>query len=207
VRASLTDGPPEERHAIHVRFSELSSSLVFSLSEIVERLADGPTVLRTRGTGAGAEPLATTVALATGAIADQAVEGADEQLVDSKGEGSELRSDPRLVYSARIIVLGEGAARVLTAEDISSGGLRAESHPSVTVGDELQVAIPLPGEKVPLIVRGRVVRNQGELALAFDELTSDSYERLHRGLKLLPEEESSFSEDEEPARVIVSEIR
>ena len=60
---------------------------------------------------------------------------------------------------------------------------------------------------MPLVAKARVIRNQGGLAVTFDELPPDSYERLHRGLKLLPEVESSFSEEEEPARVIVPEIR
>ena len=141
------------------------------------------------------------------AVAEAVVDREDEQLVGSKSEGSELRSHTRLVYSANIIALGKGSARVLKASDISSGGLRAETHPHAAVGDELRIAIPLPGERVPLIARARVVRNQGELALAFEDLPPSSRERLHRRLEFLPEEESSFSEEEEPARVIVSEIR
>jgi len=217
VRSSLTDGPQEERHALHVKFGKLSSRVALSLFEIIERFADGPAVLPTRDTRTGAVRRAMAVAAEIGgssvvpmvpnAITDEAVDRADEQLVDSQSEGSENRSDPRLVYSARIITLGEGAARVLAAEDISSGGLGAETHPDAEVGDELQVAIPLQGEKTPLIAKVRVVRNQGKLALAFEDLPPDSRERLHRQLNLLPEKESSFSEDEEPARVIVSEIR
>jgi len=217
VRASLTDGPQEERHAIHVHFGELSNKVALSLSEIVERLAAGPAVLPTRDTGAAAERRTTTVAAEGGgssvepvvpkAITDEAVDRADEPLVDSGSGESERRSDPRLVYSSRIIVLGDGPARVLIAKDISSSGLLAETHPGVAVGDELQVAIPLPGEKVPLIVKARVIRNQGGLALAFEDLPPDSYERLQRRLELLPQVESGLSEDEEPARVIVSEVR
>jgi hypothetical protein len=130
---------------------------------------------------------------------------ADEVLVDSGGDGKELRSDPRLVYSARIIAKGDGAARVLTAKDISLGGLSAESHPSAQPGDLLEVAIPLPGEKLPLIVEARVIRNDDGMALAFEKLPPGAYERFHRRLELLPEVESSFSEEDAPARVIVPE--
>jgi hypothetical protein len=97
-------------------------------------------------------------------------------------------------------------ARVLNAEDISSGGIRAASHPDLIVGDELQVAIPLPGEKVPLVAKARVMRNQGGLGLAFDSLPAGAYERLDRALGLLPEAESSFTEDADPAQIILSDV-
>jgi hypothetical protein len=213
VRASLTDGPREERHSIHIRFDELSHKLALSLSEIVERLKEGPEALPTSIDGSAAEGRATTVESASrgpsavpAANADEAVEHSDEPPLETTGGGSELRSDPRLVYSARIIALGKAGARVLTAEDISSGGLRAGPHPDAAVGEELQVAIPMPGDKEPLVVKARVVRNQDGLALAFDELSPESYERLHRQLEQLPEVESSFTEDDEPARIIVPEI-
>jgi hypothetical protein len=215
VRTSLTDGPPEERHAIHVRFGELSDKVALSLCEVIERLSDGPPVLSNSNAGTNAEGRTTTVAAASResslasvapeASAQEAADRADGSLVDPEIGEKELRSDPRLVYSSRIIALGDGGARVLAAEDISSGGLRAETHPSAAVGDELQVAIPMPGEKEPLVVKARVVRNEDGLALAFEELPSESYRRLHRQLEHLPEVESSFSEDEEPARVIVPE--
>ncbi len=51
LRASPTDGPEEERHAIQVQFGKLSNKVALSLSEIVERLADGPAVLPGRDAG------------------------------------------------------------------------------------------------------------------------------------------------------------
>ncbi len=213
VRASLTDGLREERNSIHIQFDELSNKLAIPLSEIVERLKEGPAVLPTCNDGSAAEGRPTTAESARRgpsavpvANSGEAVERSDEPPLGTTGGGSELRSDPRLVYSARIIALGEAGARVLTAEDISSGGLRAGPHPDAAIGDELQVAIPMPGDKEPLVVKARVVRNQDGLTLAFHELPPESYERLHRQLEKLPEVESSFTKDDEPARIIVPEI-
>jgi hypothetical protein len=215
VRASLTDGAEEERHSIHVRFDKLADKVARSLSEIVEQLAVGPAGLSERNTGADAEAHATTASAAVRGSSPESLmpeASVDEPLdlehvviVDSGGDGKELRSDPRLVYSARIIAKGDGVARVLTAKDISLGGLSAESHPNAQPGDLLEVAIPLPGEKLPLIVEARVIRNDDGMALAFEKLPPGAYERFHRRLELLPEVESSFSEEDAPARVIVPE--
>jgi hypothetical protein len=208
VRASLTDNSEEEQHSIHVRFDKLADKAARSLSEIVEKLAYGPAMLSERNTEADAQAHGASAAAAIQGSSSEPVTpeaSADEVLVDSGGDGKELRSDPRLVYSARIIAKGDGAARVLTAKDISLGGLSAESHPSAQPGDLLEVAIPLPGEKLPLIVEARVIRNDDGMALAFEKLPPGAYERFHRRLELLPEVESSFSEEDAPARVIVPE--
>jgi hypothetical protein len=212
VRTSLHDGPEAERRGIHVQFGELSDKIAHALAEIVEGLADGPAMLPSEK-GASKERRASIVAAPSDGSSKESSDSnfdcASDRAPDCGGDsdgGKELRIDPRLVYSARIIVLGEGSVQVLTAEDISSGGLRAASHPDLTVGDELQVAIPLPGEKMPLVARARVMRNQDGLGFAFDHLPAEAHGRLHRALRLLPEAESSFTEEAEPAPVILSDV-
>ena len=101
----------------------------------------------------------------------------------------------------------EDTTRVLIGRDLSPGGMRTDPDPNLELGDELSVALPLRADHVPLVVRARVVRDDAErgLVLQFVDLSKQDASFLEQHAALLPICDSPYAE-EEPARVIVSEI-
>lgn len=128
------------------------------LAELVERHVAGPGVL--------SEPVA-------GASARSA---------------RERRLAPRRAYPRRVIALGEEAARVLIGLDLSAGGMRVAPGPALRVGEELRLALHDAGEPVPLVLRARVVRDEGERGhvLQFGSLDARERHYLERLLAGLP---------------------
>jgi hypothetical protein len=106
-----------------------------------------------------------------------------------------------------VIALGAEAARVLIGRDISLGGRRFDTHPDVSVGDELQIALHVRARERPLVVRARVERDDGEqgLVLQFCDLSQSSRGYLRRMVNFLPIL-AIREEGNEGSGVIISEI-
>ncbi len=192
ANAYPTHGAAEGVSTLHIKFERLSASDRKRLAGAVASFSEGPARLPTE------------LAPMREAAADAPEEPVDR---DADEEESESRGDPRRIFDRRVIVLTEDATRVMVGCDLSAGGMRARPDPNLSVADELTIALPLPARKVPLVVRARVIRDDGEdgLVLRFLELSQDAEECLRESLGLLPICDSPF-EDEEPAWVIVSEV-
>jgi hypothetical protein len=119
----------------------------------------------------------------------------------------ERRRNPRLPYEEHVIALGVEAARVLIGCDISLEGMRVDSHPDLSVGDELQIALHVRAREKALVVRARVTRDDGEqgLVLQFSDLSQSSRAYLRSVVNFLPIL-AVREEGEEGAGIIISEI-
>ncbi|MBW1685974.1 MAG: PilZ domain-containing protein [Deltaproteobacteria bacterium] len=119
----------------------------------------------------------------------------------------ERRRNPRRQYEQHVIALGVEAARVLIGCDISLEGMRVDSHPDLSVGDELQIALHVRVREKALVVRARVTRDDGEqgLVLQFSNLSQSSRAYLRNVINFRPILAVS-GEGEEGAGIIISEI-
>jgi hypothetical protein len=106
-----------------------------------------------------------------------------------------------------VIALGVEAARVLIGCDISLEGMRVVSHPGLSVGDELQIALHMRAREKALVVRARVTRDDGEqgLVLQFSDLSQSSRAYLRNLMNFRPIL-AVREEGEEGAGIIISEI-
>lgn len=131
------------------------------LGTVVTRFASGLAILERSGAGSSAE--------------------------GGEGEG-ERRTEPRREYASRIVALDEQSTRVLVGQDISRGGMRIDPNSSLSLGDDLQVAIHVRARSEPLVVWSRVVRDDGSrgLVLRFHSLTSESERYLDKMVNFLP---------------------
>jgi hypothetical protein len=119
----------------------------------------------------------------------------------------EPRAAPASPPADLVLALGLEAARVLIGRDLSAGGMRIDPHPDLGEGDELRLALHLGVQPEPVVVRARVLRDEGErgLALAFHDLGAGERRELERTLSLLPMIEMPDS-GEELGGLVVSEI-
>jgi len=115
-------------------------------------------------------------------------EPAELALVDpAPPSGADRRSSPRPGYVTRVVTLGEEAAQVVMARDLSTGGIRVEPHGGLERGQRLALALHGIGLEVPIVVRGAVFRDDGDagLMIRFDPLSAvqrDALEKLMAGL-------------------------
>ncbi|MFQ5514965.1 MAG: PilZ domain-containing protein [Myxococcota bacterium] len=121
--------------------------------------------------------------------------------------GRERRVTERHSLVRHIIARSDSAIRVLLARDLSFGGLRVDPHPSLIVGDRLQIALHVSSDSDPLVVWARVSRDDGErgLVLRFHELGEADARRLEAMRRNLPTLEAA-GEDEQGAALVVSEV-
>ena len=126
---------------------------------------------------------------------------------DELKTGDDRRTEPRHIFTRRVVALREDTTRVLIGRDLSPSGMRTDPDPNLELGDELSVAFPLKANHMPLVVRARVVRDDAErgIVLQFVDLSEQQAAFLKQHASRLPICDSPYSE-EEPAWVIVSEI-
>ncbi len=95
---------------------------------------------------------------------------------------TDRRRDARVPYEQRIVALGDEAARVLVGRDLSSGGMRIESNPSVAVGDSFRIALHCDVQTEPLVLTARASRDDGPdgLVLTFDPPSESQLDVLER---------------------------
>jgi hypothetical protein len=127
-------------------------------------------------------------------------------LPDAEVDPDDRRRHPRHALERRVIALAADSAPVLLGRDLSLGGMRVEAHPGLAPGVTLQLAVHVrPGEP-PLVVQGRVARDDGPrgLVLEFEDLTEPARDYLARMVHALPILE--LSAEGEPSDVFPSEI-
>jgi hypothetical protein len=134
--------------------------------------------------------------------ADEEESGAEE------GSGAERRRSPRGAYSRRVPAFGTRAMRVLVARDLSVGGLRVERLGGLSLGDRLHLAIYGRAGEEPTLVWATVARDDGAegIALVFDEVGSETAERIEKVLVDLPAVESLHDDEARAMGTVVTEI-
>jgi hypothetical protein len=119
----------------------------------------------------------------------------------------ERRAGPRRALQRHFVAMAEEATRVLIGRDISLGGMRIDPHPTLSIGDELSIAVHLRAREAPMVIHARVERDDGDrgLLLQFHDLTEATAQRLGRIVDVLPilAVDEAAEADEE---VVVSEI-
>jgi hypothetical protein len=205
------------RNTIAVDFEALSREAVQRLQAMVEFYASGPAAL----------PSSITERYAQGDEKSPPARGAtradrvrsqetpsDESGADATpDEGTEAKREARGIrgerrhYGRRVIALGDEIARVLIGRDLSVGGMRVDPHPSLSVGDTLQIAVYARTGEQPVVVSAEVSRDDGDEghALQFRDLSLTARHCLVRMVESLPYLEVQEADDE-GERVVVSEI-
>ena len=197
----------------HVAFDALPAKLAGRLQQAVDEFAEGPSSLEAAlaeqpaAVGATQQDEPELPELASWENPEPG--DVDEALPEDgqRPEGDDRRTEPRRIFTRRIVTLREDKARVLIGRDLSPGGMRTDPDPNLELGDEISLALPLRADHVPLIVRARVIRNDAGrgLVLQFVDLSEQHAAFLKQHATLLPICDSPYAE-EEPACVIVSEI-
>ena len=94
---------------------------------------------------------------------------------------SERRRGARVPYDRRIVALDEEAARVLVGRDLSRGGMRIATNPSVRIGDVLRIALHSGSQSNPVMVIAKASRDDGNgMILTFDDLSPAQLDQLEK---------------------------
>jgi len=175
--------PTDPTFTLALQFIRVGDAVHQRLVQIVEAYGRGPVSL---ADGWDLEDVAAE-RIAPEAVAMEP-ETAELALADPKPPlGAERRSSQRPSYVTRVVTLGEEAAQVLMARDLSTGGIRVEPHGGLERGQRLALALHGIGLEVPIVVRGSVFRDDGDagLVIRFDPLSGvqrDGLEKLMAGL-------------------------
>ncbi len=126
-----------------------------------------------------------------------------EGAADDATGTAERRRDPRRAYRRRVIARGAARPRVLLGRDLSLGGMRVDPDPDLAPGADLQVALHVRPGAIPLVLRGRVERDDGPrgLFVRFVGLDRARRDYLEGMLGALPSLEQG-----EGRGVVVSEV-
>lgn len=90
-----------------------------------------------------------------------------------------IRAHPRVPASFMVRILQGGRALFARARDLSMVGLSVDTP--LPVSEPVEVAIPLPGERAPMVTTGRVTRSDTSgTVLAFSDLSWDHLFALAR---------------------------
>ncbi|MCS6797731.1 MAG: serine/threonine-protein kinase [Myxococcota bacterium] len=102
---------------------------------------------------------------------------ADAGLADAAAhEGLQRRRDPRVPFTAPVVLVREDGRRLeANAEDLSAGGMLVIGSETLSVGERIRVRFALPGVDPPVDTRAtvrwaRVARRHCAAGLAFDAL-------------------------------------
>ena len=104
------------------------------------------------------------------------------------GAARNRRAGPRRTLHRHFVAMTEEATRVLIGRDISLGGMRIDPHPTLSIGDELSIAVHLRALEAPMVIQARVERDDGDrgMLLQFHGLPEATAERLGRTVDSLP---------------------
>jgi hypothetical protein len=128
--------------------------------------------------------------------------------------GSDRRTQPRIPYDRRMVVLGEEAARVLIGRDLSQGGMRIATTDAVAVGDVLRVALHCGTKIEPVVVLATALRNDGDegTCLVFQDLSSAQCDQLEKiiasssSIRAVPDVDSPHPSSEEGGSLVLGEM-
>jgi len=118
------------------------------------------------------------------------------------------REAPRHPYAVKVPAFGTRALRVLVGRDLSVGGMRIESNPSLEVGDRLHLAIYGDASEEPFLVWGTVLRSDGRggTAVVFDPVHPSIALQLEALVASLPSVESLHDDEATAMGSVLTEI-
>jgi hypothetical protein len=165
---------------IAIGFEDVSSSVAKRLATIVKTFAKGPAVY----TETDSRDLA-------------ALESLGQRPMTRKRNAavtpppSRARSERREIPRAQIpppATLSAQASKVLVGRDISLKGMRIEPNASLSLGDEVRIAVHIRTRKEPFVVDVRVERDDGAegLLLGFHNMSDESRTYLAKMVNFLP---------------------
>ncbi len=172
-------GPVQVRHQI------------VGVSRVMHTVAESSTMTRTAARPAAAPPPTSAAAPSE----PQATEATSSD--DRRGGG-------RLAYDSRVVALVDEAARVFLGRDISTGGMRVDSHPELGLGFKVKLALHAGPRSEPVLVEAIVDRDDGSdgVFLRFMNLSEALEREIDHVMKRL---EVSAGDDDE-AGLVVSEL-
>ncbi|MEM7413010.1 MAG: PilZ domain-containing protein [Myxococcota bacterium] len=175
---------------VTARFEGMSTRLHQKLRKTIEAHASGPALY---------EGTKDAFAVAPNAVAGAPLSDADAD----ENADSERRESARHAMERRVIALGDEASKVLMGRDISVGGMRVNPTPMLCLGSDLQLAVHVGNREVPLVVRARVHRDDGEkgMVLRFHQLDAEASRYLNEMMDELP-----IVDDDEGDGYLVTEI-
>ena len=200
----ILSGPGVER-GFGVDFGVVSKHLVPALKASVAAYLEGPAA------HAGSEAGKPRPILAEPPVAQESIE---VEAPIAPEHPDERRERERRTYAGRrVVALGEEAARVLIGRDLSTGGMRVDPTPDLSVGQQLQIAIHAGPGQTPLVVQAAVVRDDGPrgLGLRFVALDEAAERYLAKMVDSLPDPDATggavaSGDDDEGGAVVISQI-
>lgn len=128
----------------------------------------------------------------------------NEDTADSCGIDPNRRGTPRIPFPHRVVAHDQDATRILIGRDLSVGGMLVDTHPELTIGKTLRIAVHLNDGSAT--VRARVLRDDGSrgVALRFVDVTKGDEELLLKMIHGSPrvEEAGDLGEEE----IVLTEI-
>ncbi len=131
---------------------------------------------------------------------------AEEPGADSRELLDERRREPRREFNRQVVALDRSARRILVGRDLSVGGMRVDANDALTPRKSFRLSIHVRQGEVPLVLRARVARDDGEdgILLRFDPLSFAVQEQLRKSLRELPI--LATGDGEEPEAVLLTEM-
>ncbi|HEY5656715.1 MAG TPA: PilZ domain-containing protein [Myxococcota bacterium] len=129
-----------------------------------------------------------------------------------KAGAADRRRQPRTVFEKEILILDPqtlSVRDVLVGDDLSAQGMRVEPHPSLALGECLQLAFFDECGSEPVRVTAEAARDDGKLGwlLRFVDLDKGVSRQIHRLMRRLPAIESfGSSADDVPEGVQFARI-
>jgi len=126
----------------------------------------------------------------------------------SSEASSERRQSQRKPFQKRVLATLRGQAQAVVSRDISAGGMRLEPDSGLAVGDELKLALYGAKGTPPIVLRAKVVNDEGEqgMGLRFIDLGEKMRVRLEDLIGDSPILGPAESEDGERPKMVLTEI-
>lgn len=207
LKASVVDQHlfAEGGHLVSVVFDGVSLAMRRELRAIMKAQAGGDGLLKP-GSGDTAG-IVRPASIDASSLAPAAEAGAAASAKADPGS-AERRKSARKPFKKRVLATLRGQAQAVVSKDISAGGMRLEPDAGLSVGDELKLALYGAKGTPPIVLRAKVVNDEGEqgMGLRFVDLG----EKMRARLDDLVGESSILgkaeTEDGERPKMVLTEI-
>jgi len=191
----ICDEPDYAGHSVAVQFQWLTKGMKKRIAELIRVYEGGPAAL----------PRVTPDKRAP--AAEMEPEEAAGSALEPAEEERDRRRGPRIEFTSRVVAHDQEAARVLIGRDLAIGGMRVEAHPALSIGKNFRLAIHIAHGGTSIMVKARVIRDDGVygVALRFLDLSKADEEHLRRLIEGLPTMEMS-AEDGGEEEIVLTEI-
>jgi hypothetical protein len=196
---------------VGLRFEDMNAKLTQALKRFVDLHQRGPVQIRHHVSDRGpASSPASTPGPSLSQHADPFRDGTNAgPTASSDGQaadpgGSERRTEGRHPYASRVVALDSEAARVFIGRDISTGGMRVDSHPDLGLGARLKLALHAGPRSEPVLVDALVDRDDGDEGIFLRFSSVD--DRMQRELDLVIGRLAFSTGDPGDGGVVVSEL-